>query len=99
WSERFNSLYESRWYKKGLHQQMEELAELAQKGKFSPEKYHQKIKDAWCGGMIRPGVRKNIVSLYVLMEGLSAYQLKLDKKIDEKYGQPFEKLSKRWEIE
>jgi hypothetical protein len=98
WSEQFNSLYESRWYRKGLTEQMEELSDLVQQGKNSPEKYAGKIKNAWQGGLFCSGVRKNIVRLYVLMERLSAYQLALDKKIDEKYGKPFEKLSKGWAI-
>jgi uncharacterized protein YukE len=96
WAGRFNSLYESRWYKKGLHQQVKEMVELSGDKKLSSDKRMEKIKKVWCGGILSSGIQKNLNQLFSMIEDLSVYQLVLDRKIDEKYGQPFYKLSKRW---
>lgn len=97
WKRRFEVLYESQWYKKGLHTQIDELLELARDEKPSPEKRLKRIKKCWTGGILSTGIKENLGKLFDLVEDLSVYELVLHQKIDEKYGQPFEKLSKRWE--
>ncbi len=99
WSERFNSLYESRWYKKGLHQQVEEVLALVKNEKLSPEKCLKRVRKSWEGRRLSTGIKENLGKLFGLIEDLSVYQLVLNKKIDEKYGQPFYKLSQRWKEE
>ncbi len=96
WSERFSSLYESHWYKKGLHQQVEEVLELTKTEKLTPKKQLKKIQAVWSDGWVYSGVHQNLIQLFELIEDLSVYQLVLHLKIDEKYGQPFAKLSKCW---
>ncbi|MBI4980556.1 hypothetical protein HZC30_03310 [Candidatus Woesearchaeota archaeon] len=68
WSGRFSSLYESRWYKKGLHQQVEEIVELAGDKNISSDKRTDKIKKSWYGGIIYPGIQKNLNQLFDLIE-------------------------------
>lgn len=78
---------------------MEEIIKLAEDKNISSDKRVDKIKKAWCGGILCPSIQKNLYQLFELIEALSIYQLVLDRKIDEKYGQPFYKLSKRWKNE
>lgn len=96
WAGHFNSLYESRWYKKGLHQQVEQLLELTKTEKLTPKKQSKKIQEVWSDGWVYSGAHQNLIQLFELIESLSVYQLVLDRKIDDKYGQPFAKLSKCW---